>query len=133
MENIKLNFAVLCDYAFFSDSSKPNIIGIFQNIVAPNFPYKHPQMFIVTNVSFQAEGKYKEVVRLISKKTGVDILPPLEFDLDVKKISGKDTTEVGIVGQINEISFPEQGEYCFRIEMNNELLSEIPLSVMQQK
>jgi hypothetical protein len=51
MANPKLNFAHICDYAFFGEAGKVNIIGIFKNITVLKLPAVHPQMFIVTNIT----------------------------------------------------------------------------------
>lgn len=129
MENIKLNFALVCDYAFFSDKSKLNIIGIFQSIIQSQFPHTHQQMFVVTNVSFKEDRTYVQKIRLIKSDTNTDIMTPLEFKADVKKPPNKTKAELGIVAQLNAVKFPQAGEYKFLIEIDGKVVEELILNV----
>jgi hypothetical protein len=50
---MKLNFAVICDNAFVDDSSRLNIIQIFDTIRAHSFPAVHPRLTIATSFALQ--------------------------------------------------------------------------------
>jgi len=62
MENVKLNFAHICDYASFSEGGKLNISGIFKNVNSAEFPITLSQMFIVVNILVDTAGTYEETI-----------------------------------------------------------------------
>ena len=126
MENIKSNFAFLCDMAFFSEGGKLNIIGVFKNIFGHKLPIVHPQMYIVSSVSIKGDGNYEEVVKIIKLKDNVEIVSPLKFNLAVK---GGQGAEFGIIGQLANIKFEEAGQYEIQIFINDEMIKKIPFSI----
>jgi hypothetical protein len=131
-ENIKLNFAILCDYAFFSEGGKLNIIGIFKNISPVSFPYSHPQMFVTTNILVKTDGEHNEIIKLVRDGDEVDIMEPLNIKLNVLR-DRKDSAELGFLGQLNGIKFEKEGKYIFKIYMDGVIIGEIPLEVSALK
>lgn len=125
MENVKLNFVHICDYASFSEGRKLNILGIFKNINAVKFPVIHPQMFIVVNITVNTAGAYKEVIKFIREEDDVEIIKPLEFNIT----ANKGNSEFGVFGQINSVKFDKDGIYKFKVYVNDNLIQEIPLIV----
>lgn len=127
MENIKSNFAFLCDLAFFSEGGKLNIIGVFKNIFGHKLPIFHPQMYIVSSMSIKGDGNYEKIIKIIRLKDNVEIVSPLKFNLIVK---GGQEAEFGILGQLTNVKFEEAGQYEIQIFVNSEMIKKIPLSIM---
>jgi hypothetical protein len=125
MENVKLNFAHICDYASFGEGGKLNILGIFKNINAAKFPVIHPQMFIVANILVDTAGTYKEIIKLVREEDGIEIITPFEFNITANKANA----ELGVFGQINAVKFDKEGIYKFKIYVNDNLIKEISLIV----
>lgn len=125
MDEIKTNFAFICDYASFSEGAKLNILGIFSNINTVKIPITQPQLYFVANLSFKQIGLYKVAVRLQSPSRE-DIIKPLEFDASIKSSL---TNEFGILAQINAVSFSTEGKYVFRVFVDDKLVREVPLTV----
>lgn len=131
-EDVKTNFALLCDYAFFSDVSKLNLIGIFKKIVIPNPPAKHPQMFVVASFSVNNEGEgrnYEIIIKFLQKKGGSEIFNDLKFNLAPGREYENKKVDLGIIGRVNNIQFKDKGEYTIQISINGILIEEIPLTV----
>ena len=126
MENIRLNFAFLCDSAFLSEGDKLNIVGIFKNINGILLPIQHPQMFIVTNISIKKEGNYKEQIKIVYSVDKKEIITPLEFNFSAKGIGEK---EFGVLTRLNNIKFDRAGLYKIQIFINDTMLKELPLTI----
>jgi hypothetical protein len=128
MENGKLNFLHICDYASFSEGGKLNILGIFENINAPSIPYAHPQMFIVSNVSFKKSGNIKKVIKIVSDDN-IEIAK-LEFSVNVKIPADKKTANIGVAGQLNGTRFEKFGKYKIQVFINDKLIGENEISIL---
>lgn len=124
-QGVVLNYAFVCDQAFFSEGRKLNIIGIFQNISGPTLPIIHPQLFIVANFTVDKQGEYTVQVKL--KKVGEkkSILNPLNLKLKAEK----DKSEVGLIGQLTNLKFEENGEYTVQLFINSELVKNLLINV----
>jgi len=130
MENVKLNFAHVCDYAFNGEGGKPCIIGIFKNITVQNSEQPHPQMFIITNITIETGKEYKQIIKLVKDdKPNEDIINPIILPFTIGKESGQNEVEFGFIGQINNTKFKESGKYLFKIYINDTFLKEIPIVV----
>lgn len=127
MKNIKLNFGFVCDYAFFSEGQKLNIIGTFKNISVSSVPAKHSQMFIVTNASVDESGDYEQVLKLVREEDGVE-LNNIKINLTVNKV-GDEPAELGFLGQLNDLVFEKEGKYSFKLFINGDLIGEVPLQI----
>lgn len=126
---MKLNFGFICDYASFGEAGKLNILGIFKNINGSSLPLVHPQLYVVVNVMIDKPGNHKEVIKLVAKEDGREIISPLEFNLSAPADATGKKIELGVMGQINNIKFEKAGEYIFKVLVNNEIVGEIPLTV----
>ncbi len=127
--NYTLNFAHLCDYASLSEGDKLNILGIFKNISCEKDAagsLLHPQMYVVTNISFEGKNKkYKEKIRIVNKATSNTINKELEFEVETTET----ISEIGVIAQFNNIKFPNAGEYKIEIFVDDTLIKEIPLKI----
>lgn len=129
MAEPKLNFAHLCDYAFFSDMGKLNIMGIFKSINAQKFPAVHPQMFVVTNISIEKGKSYEGKIKLKKKSDGKQIGEPIIINFSLPFSGGDLKAEISFIGQVNGVSFDEAGEYFFEIYVGETLIGELPFQL----
>ena len=128
MQNFKLNFFHTCDFASFDQQGKLNVLGIFENIYTPAVPYSHPQMFIVSNISFSKSGKFKEVIKIISED-GLDEVAKLEFPINVKISNDEENMSIGVFGQLNGVKFGKNSKYKVQILIDENLIEEKIMSV----
>src|SRR3990167_2750192 len=99
MNDLKLDFAIICDNAFLDANGKLNINGVFDTIKSTGFPAAHKNMSIVIKMKMP-EGLYNEIVKIKKDKSG---------------------THQFIQHFINTI-FPEAGDYAVEIHINGNLI-----------
>lgn len=118
----KINFSHLCDYAFLSDSGKVNILGIFKNINSTTFPYRHPQMYVVVNATFEDAGNYSEKIQLVDVDNNV--ISNLDYTFSVPS-----KVESGVIGQFIGTEFKVPGTYKLQVLIDGRVEIEVPLTV----
>lgn len=120
---------LICDHIITeAGSNKKSLIGVFENITAPKFPYFHPLMSVYLKLT-DAAGEYKMKIELV--------------DLRENKVIGK--------GEVPRVTFPDRlthyeltfnfaglrlhhpGKYEFRIYANEEFLDSKDFNVFQAK
>lgn len=122
---IEVNFAHLCDTAFFSKEEKLNIIGIFKNINTGVLPFAYPKMTFVVSLltdemqSFKAQILKKDTNEVISK---VEANPR-----ETKKL--EKVTEINFLNDFINTKFEEEGEYFLEVWFGKKILTKIPFSV----
>ena len=116
MENVKLNFVILCDNAFVAkDSDTLNVIGIFDKIKVNKLPAIIPRFFVVTNVNGDV-GTHKQIIILKNKETSEKIAE-LSGDLIINTLKQK----AQFIGKFFNILFSSKGEYVIEVFIDGEL------------
>ena len=129
MENIKINFAHICDMAFLSQGGKANIIGIFKVIFANSFPTVHPKFSIITSFSLKnLEGAHTQVIKIVHAEDGKEIGRPISIEF----IANKEMEEINFIGDVLNTSFDRPGKYFIRIYIDNGLIHSAPLDVIKR-
>ncbi len=132
MENVKLNFAHLCDMAFLSQEGKANIIGIFKVILSQQFPIIHPKLSVILNLSTDGNiGKHKGVIKITKKENADPIVPKLGFEFEVRKTENNNDNEINLIGDISGIKFENPGDYLVRISIDDNEIKTISFSVIK--
>jgi hypothetical protein len=123
---VKLLFAHICDSAFISELSKNlNIIGIFENIGAKNFPAIHPKFSVVTCIQGDI-GHYTQLLTIINKQSGLEI-SRVEGQSDIRVLDGKAI----FIGTFIMINFSSSGEYSVNIFVDNNKIGNVNFNVGQ--
>ncbi len=129
---MQIKLAVLADYANVTAEGKLNILGIFDRINVSELPAVHPQMQFIIRI--EAHPAEKDRVHSIEVRL---------HDPDgqtVFELSGEMVPRGGGAGQtiaanqiitINNLSLRQTGEYSFVVFINNDLKTEVPLTVTQ--
>ena len=129
---MKVTMAVLADCANITREGKLNIMGIFDVIHGRKFPLIHSQMQLV--MRFEADISEAEK----TKKVEIYLM-----DADGKKLfvlGGNFTLGPGQPGEVigsnhilgmNNMKFENPGVFEFKILINGELKSEVPLKVVE--
>lgn len=116
-----LNAMLICDQVIAERrTNKKSLIGIFENINAPKFPFTHSSLSIYIKLT-EAKGKYKFRLELVdlekNEVIGKGETPkPLNFDDSLK------THELVFV--MNTLEFKHPGKYEFRVFANNNLFAQ---------
>ena len=131
---LRIQHALLADYAMVSQDGKLSIIGIFERIFAMKCPVTHPHMCLV--LSFEADSadagkKQKLAFQLIDADGALQ----LDFggDLVVASTPSGDVARFNHIVNLNGVVIKEFGSYQFKILINGEVCASIPLKVSESK
>lgn len=110
MENIKLNFAHICENVILDKNGNLSIINIFNQINAVAFPAVHPKMVIIIGVG-RIESKEEERCSLKIKISPMgeimDVIPEVNKDIEFNK----GVEEVRFFANFSPVVFPKAGFY----------------------
>lgn len=130
-----VTFAHLCDYAIVSQDGKLSVLGIFDKVNAPVFPWPHPTF----HFAFQVESEYDERgtdftirVQLVNQDGAL----LMQGELPIR------TIETGAPGQrqhsnqvmaVHGFPFPKADTYEFVIQINGAVVNRLPFEVLHAK
>ncbi len=123
--NAVLEFFIVCEYAHIDDKGKLNLFGIFDNILAANFPALHPKLFIVAKWDGLSEGAHIQKIDLVGP-SGKTIFSK-EHELHPAR-----NRKLQSVGEINLIKLDETGDYKFRMFLDEVFVKDLHITVQQQ-
>lgn len=128
---MEVELAVLADYANVSQDGKLNIMGIFQEINAPDLPFALPQMYLVVSfVAGPAEfGSAKNIRITLLDNDGNEMLG-LEGQVEVPRPPrpGSRAYINQVIG-LNGITFQQPGGHAFSILVGGETKETVGLHV----
>jgi hypothetical protein len=130
---MKVTLAVLADSANITKEGKLNILGIFDAIHVQSFPVTHPQMQLV--MRFEADiaeaGKKKKLEIQLMDEDGKRLFV-LGGELRLGQGQPGEIMSSNQILSINMMKFEHPGMYEFKILVNDELRSEVPLKIVKQ-
>ena len=128
---MKIDFAVVSDYALVDQYGKLSVMGIFQHIWVPQFPTLHPRLHLVLRV----KGKRTEIGehRVRIRFTGEGGNQILSGDGTVnfaEPPAGVTEIEAGAV-LVFDVPFERPGRYQFEITVDDDVETVVPITVGQ--
>lgn len=122
----------LADFAQ-DNQSKLTIVGTFDSINARQFPVQHSSCSIACRLRFAAieAGDHSFKLRLINKE-GVEVIRPVEGNIQIGKPEGRDLITINIVVNFNQLQFEKPGRYSFELYIDGDWKSGLPLFLNQQ-
>lgn len=126
---MKIKYSFVCDAANISQSGNLNVLGIFKNIFASQFPATHPKLTYVANVEFHRSeiGKHTFKVNFIDED-GREVLPPLNGEIDVNN-----SLFTTIILDIANINFMRPGVYEIDLVIDNQHISTENITISQMQ
>lgn len=124
-----LLYSVLCDEVRREDNGKWILIGLFEHIAAPHFPWKHP-MLCVMNKWCNGAGQWMQQTRIVDEDDNV--LSACEsVPLDLPNLDSWQVT----VQMFQNLVIPHAGKIWVEVLINNELKQRyaIHLELVQEK
>jgi len=124
---------LLADYANTTPNGKLNVLGIFDQINANQFPAAHLSMMAIAKISLEL-GERVDVPRPMAlRMLTEDGEPIVELTTELKFPPQQDNKrpEVNIIVQLANVTFPQPGRYELKLFINEETRAVTPIQVNQ--
>jgi hypothetical protein len=118
---------LLCDYVLHeAGTNKKSLIGIFEQVNSPRFPFRHGKMSVYANIA-DAHGTYELSLRLVRLRDGNVLL-----EAKGMKVQVADPLQVSELGvNLEGVVFEEPGKYEFALYANDQFLQSKPFRVVK--
>jgi hypothetical protein len=122
-----LELAALCDAAT-EHAGKLNILGVFDTIASPEYPFVYPQCAFACRVRFHRieAGKHSLNLNFVDED-GSNILPPLNANLDIQFPHQAESLVSNMILNIQGLKIPKAGKYSLDLALDNRQEITIPL------
>lgn len=117
----------ICDFAQ-DNQSKLTIVGTFDSIGAPQYPFTHSSVYLACRLRFSVKetGDHNFVIRL-SDSSGNNLVPQVEGNIHVNKPDNGLFAAANIVLHFNQLQFPAAGRYSFILHVDGQWVAGLPL------
>ena|SRR3989337_805563 len=111
---MKIELFLAADYANITGDGKLNVMGIFREINALNFPARHSSMHLVIKLVAEL-GEYgitRDLFVRLLDPDGKEIMS-LSGQINMPQGGGGRTPEVNVILELKDVIFPNPGPYQF--------------------
>jgi hypothetical protein len=121
---------LVADYANVTGDGKLNVMGIFNDINATNFPARHSSMHLVAKLGAEL-GEYGQTRNFTVKLLDEDANQILDISGQLEIPNGEKgrKPEVNIILELKDIVFPKAGIYQFVLMIDKDHKNELTLYV----
>lgn len=125
--------ALLCDYAA-DYGGKLSVMGAFDTIMTSRFPATHSHCSIALRVLFTDAdaGEHRLEIKLIDSD-GKNLLPVIGPKFQVKLAEDVFFVSNNFVINLQGLKFDKPGQYSIDIAFDGQIVSRVPLQVIQMK
>jgi len=123
-----LQSTLLCDDVRQERTGKFILIGLFDSLGSPQFPFRHPRMFLVTRWC-SGEGEFEQHTRILRPDMGTLVAEGRKIPV---KLSNTEATATNVELFLN-LEFHEPGTHWVEILLDGDLKIRFPLRVGQVK
>ena len=126
---MKVDLALLCDYALIDQYGKLSVMGIFEHIWVHHFPVVHPRMHLVMRLKGRRTelGEHAVSIRLVDD-SDADIITGDGTVTFSEPPAGVTEGEAGTV-LVFDVPLDHAGDYVFVISVDYEHSTTVPLTV----
>ena len=124
---------MLADFASQSESQKLNVMGVFNRIMAKQFPARHPEMFIVTKISAsnaEANTVRKLTIKILDEDATGEFLN-YSRDIKVEARPGGMRFEMNGILKVADVVFPKAGTYQISVLVDGDEKATLPLYLVE--
>ena len=132
---LEVKLAAIADAANISREGKLNITGIFNNIKTASFPATHPCMvlvYVIEGDSSDSQATHNLKVDLIDEDGNL-LIPPLEGKINIRNVGSVDKVSASQIIQLANVQFKKPGRHEFKILLNGEVRSTVPLDIIRKE
>lgn len=128
---MRIDFAVACDYAVIDQYGKLSVLGIFQHIWVGQFPAVHPRLHLVLRLKGKRTeiGQHPVRIRMYDAARN-EIIRGDGTVTFAEPPAGVTEIEAGCV-LVFDVPFRSPGRYVFTIAVDDDLATEVPITVAQ--
>jgi len=119
---------VVADYANMAETHKLNIMGIFNEINPPAYPYNHPSLYLIFKTRAEL-GEYGTTRTFTIKFMDADGQELLSIPQEIKipnVVQGR-RPEINGVLALNGLPFPKPGRYVFVLLVDRDHKGEVSI------
>ncbi len=130
---MELTFLHLAEYANTTEDRKLNVMGIFSNINAQNFPATHPQMYLIAQLTAKASEygrNFKLTVKLLDEDATNEVIS-FSAPATVPTTNNGLPVSMNFTLRLVNTVFPKPGTYEFSVLVNDDEKGTLPLEVIQ--
>jgi hypothetical protein len=129
---MKLLALLAADYANVERGGKLNVMGIFNDINAAQFPTRHSAMHLVAKLGADLgeSAQTRQLTIKLLDEDGVEMLK-LSQDFQLPESSGGRRPEFNFVVELRDLVFPKPGRYEFVLLVDSFHAGDIPVYVNQ--
>lgn len=128
---MKLLTFLVADYANLSQEMKLNVMGIFNQINAHNFPARHQSLYVVIKLApdfGEYAGSRSFTLRLLDSDGGEVF--SLTGPILIPETHGGRQRETQLILQLRDLVFPAPGTYAFVVLIDNRQVGdELPIEL----
>lgn len=119
-----LTSALICEQVITDNTGKHNLIGVFTNINATDFPAIHPHMTLFCAwLNREQNETYKLKISLIDPQKNE--LAKIDGEIEFKR----DKSITFGIFNFNGVKFEEEGRHIFEIYLGDKKIVEIPIRI----
>lgn len=128
---MNIEIFTVCDFACDYGQSKLNIIGTFDHVNAPVYPFQMPQFAIATRLRIgnHEAGKHKMLIKIIDADG--KMVNQVDGNLDVRKHPTEDYSVINIAMNVGNMKFPKPGKYAVEFYWDEEFQSGLTIHARQ--
>ncbi len=119
---------VVADYANMTENHKLNIMGLFNELNPPAYPFRLPSMFLIFKLRAEL-GEYGKTKTFTVKLYDADAHELLAIPQEIKipEVKEGKRPEVSGVICLNNLEFAKEGNYVFVIFVNDDPKGEVSI------
>lgn len=120
---MRLRFSAVCDDARPTATGRMDLHGVYHDLAAPGFPAKQEQMVLVLVLEWNREdhGRYLFKADLEDENGRVSLT--VEGETEVHRApASQPPARSQLIMPIEEVIFPQAGQYTFRVKVKGEVL-----------
>lgn len=126
---LRLDFAVIADYALVDQHGKLSVLGIFQHVWVAKFPAVHPRTHLVLRVRGRRTDIGTHAIRIrFVDEDDTELLGGEGSVQFGEPASGVTEVEAGAV-LVFDVPLPRPGAYAFEISIAGGGVTRVPLTV----
>lgn len=119
---MELRTILVADYANIAEGGKPNVMGIFREIYAQEFPARHSDMYLVVALlASPAEfGQRRMITTKLINADATETLMEFSQPITVPTATSGRSAEINSILRLRDITFKDPGTYQFSVLVDND-------------